>query len=81
MAANIFTGATNSLFSVATNWSLGTVPTSTDANTATFDATSPNCTVNVSSNCQSLDFTGYTNVLTMTFILTVSNGTVTFQAN
>ena len=81
MAANIFTGATNSLFSVATNWSLGTVPTSTDTHTTTFDASSPNCTVNVASNCQSLDFTGYANVLTMSSQLNVTTGTVTFQAN
>ena len=77
MAANIFTGATNSNWGTSTNWSLGAVPTATDANTATFDATSPNCTVNVTAVCNNIDFTGYTNTITMTNGITVS-GNVTF---
>jgi hypothetical protein len=81
MAVNAWRGTTNSNWSVPGNWSLGAVPTSTDANVTTFDASSPNCTVNVASNCQSLDFTGYANVLTMSSQLAVTTGTVTFQAN
>lgn len=77
MAANIFTGATNSNWGTATNWSLGTVPTPIDTHTATFNATSPNCTVNsVNRSCNNIDFTGYTNTITMTFSITVS-GNVT----
>lgn len=77
MAANIFTGTTNSNWGTATNWSLGAVPTAADANTATFNATSPNCTVNISAVCNNIDFTGYTNTITMTNGITVS-GNVTF---
>ena len=77
MAANIFTGTTNSNWGTATNWSLGAVPTAADANTATFNATSPNCTVNVTAVCNNIDFTGYTNTITMTNGITVS-GNVTF---
>ena len=79
MAANIFTGTTNSNWGTATNWSLGAVPTATDTNTATFNATSPNCTVNVAAVCNNIDFTGYTNTITMTNGITVS-GNVTFDS-
>jgi hypothetical protein len=45
---------------------------------ATFDALSPSCTVNaLNRNCRNINFTGYTNTLTMTFGIFVS-GTVTF---
>lgn len=80
MAANIFSGATDSTWGTATNWSLGAVPTASDTNVATFDATSPACTVNASNRvCNGLDFTGYTNTITMTFNITVS-GSVTLAA-
>ena len=79
MAANIFTGATNSNWNTSTNWSLGAVPTGSDGNTATFDATSPNCTVNVSAVCNSIDFTGYTNTITMTNQIQ-SNGNITLDS-
>lgn len=78
---NIFTGATDSNWGTSTNWSLAAVPTAADGNTATFNVTSPNCTVNTSARvCNAIDFTGYTNTLTMTFGITCS-GNVTFQAN
>jgi len=72
MAANNFTGTTNSNWNVATNWSLGTVPTATDGNTATFTSSSPACTVNVASVCNNVDFTNYTHNITFTNNLTVS---------
>lgn len=68
MAANIFTGATNSNWGTATNWTQGTVPTSTDGHITTFDATSPNCTVNTTDRgCNGIDFSAYTNTITMSF--------------
>jgi hypothetical protein len=55
----------------ATNWSLtsgggatGVVPTSAD--TAIFDVNSTACTVNVLGVCSSINFTNYTNTITMT---------------
>lgn len=67
------------------NWSASsggaggeTVPTSSDA--VFFDASSPNCDVNASARvCLSLDFTGYTNTITMSQNLTVS-GSITLAA-
>lgn len=79
MPANIWKGTTDSNWGTATNWSLGAVPTAVDGNPATFDITSPNCTVNTSNRvCSGLDFTGYLNTLTMTFNITVT-GAITFQ--
>ena len=74
MAANTFTGLVNSNYGTAGNWSLLAVPTANDGNTATFGATSPACTVNVASVCNSIDFTGYTNTITMTNTITVGSG-------
>ena len=65
MAANIFTGAISSDWSVAANWSLGVIPTNSDTNIATFNNTSPNCTLSVSVSCCGIDFTGYVGVLTL----------------
>lgn len=77
MAANLFTGATNSNWDTLTNWSLGVVPALNDGNIATFDVTSPNCTLNsITCVCNNVDFSGYTNTLTLTNLLTV-NGNVT----
>lgn len=77
MADNIFDGSTDSNWGTAANWSLGTVPTASDGHVAKFDATSPNCTVNTSARvCNNLDFTGYTNTITMSQQITVS-GNVT----
>ena len=67
MAANNWTGTTNSNWNVSTNWSLGAVPTSSDGNTATFTSSSPNCTINATSLvCNNIDFTNYTHTLTFT---------------
>lgn len=80
MAVNLFTGATNNNWGTATNWSLGTVPTSVDGHITTFDATSPNCTVNTSSrSCNGIDFTGYSNTITMTFAITIASGNITLS--
>lgn len=67
------------------NWSAtsggaggASIPTAADA--VFFDANSPNVTVNASNRvCLSLNFTGYTNTITMTFNITVS-GSVTLVA-
>ena len=72
MAANIFDGSTDSNWGTAANWSLNAVPNETDGNVATFDATSPNCTVNSFDRpCNGLNFTGYTNTITMSFNIAV----------
>lgn len=81
MADNIFDGSTDSNWSVAANWSQNAVPTASDGHVTKFDATSPNCTVNTSSRvCQALDFTGYTNTITMSQQITVS-GPITLGAS
>jgi hypothetical protein len=76
----------------ATNWSLtsgggatGAVPTNADD--VIFDVNSGNCTVDTQNRvCKSITFTGYLNVITMTFNITVGNSTgatnnIIFQAN
>ncbi len=81
MAVNLFTGATDNNWGTATNWSQGTVPTAVDGHTVTFDATSPNCTVNGSDRVfMYIDFTGYTNTITMTFNLELRNNSVIFDS-
>lgn len=78
MAANIFLGTTDSNYGTAANWSLLAVPTNVDGNVATFNATSPNCTVNTAARFASnISFNGYTNTITMSQTLTV-NGTADF---
>jgi len=81
MAVNLFTnGAGGNTWGTAGNWSQGTIPTATDGHVTTFDATSPNCTVNASNRvCNAIDFTGYTNTITMSFIITVS-GNITLDS-
>ena len=80
MAVNTFLGTTDSNWGTATNWSQGTVPTSTDTHTTTFDAASPACTVDTSDRvCNRVDFTNYTNTITMTFGLYVY-GNITLGA-
>ncbi len=81
MAANNFqAGGVDNNWGTIGNWSLGAVPTANDGNTATFTAASPNCTVNTSARvCNSIDFTNYTNTITMTNQITVS-GSVTLGA-
>jgi hypothetical protein len=65
-------GTTN--WNLATSWStvsstsainIGTFPSSTTADPVIFDANSSNVTVNVASNCTSLDFTNYAGTITM----------------
>ncbi|MFA6524622.1 MAG: hypothetical protein WC264_03955 [Candidatus Paceibacterota bacterium] len=80
-AANIFDGSTDSNWGTAGNWSLGAVPTASDGNIATFDASSPDCTVNASSRvANAIDFTNYTNTITMSYAITVS-GNITLGAS
>lgn len=78
-------GGVNSNWSDTGNWSTtsggaggSAVPLSTDA--VFFDANSPNCDVNTSSRVAlSLDFTGYTNTITMSQQITVS-GSITLAS-
>lgn len=78
-------GGSNNNWSDTGNWSTtsggaggSSVPTSSDA--VHLDGNSPNCVVNASGRvCQSLDCTGYTNTLTMTFNIT-SSGSVTLSS-
>ena len=62
-------------FSATATWTEGVVPTNADDVVAT--ATSGQLTVDVSSVCQSIDFTNYVSTLTMNNTLTVGNGTAT----
>jgi hypothetical protein len=66
MANNYWRGTSNSNSNTATNWSLGVVPTSNDGHVAVWDASSPNCTINATLNCNFADFSAYTGALTMT---------------
>jgi hypothetical protein len=81
MAVNRFTnGAGGNTWGTAGNWSQGTIPTASDGHVTTFDASSPNCTVNASGRvANNIDFTGYTNTITMTNTIAVS-GNVTLDA-
>jgi hypothetical protein len=81
MAVNLFNnGAGGNTWGTAGNWSLGSIPTASDGHVATFDATSPNCTVNASNRvCNNIDFTGYTNTITMTFQISCA-GNVTLAS-
>jgi hypothetical protein len=71
----IFTGAINSNWGTAGNWDTGVLPSATLAGTdAIFNASSPNCTVNITTAvCRNLNFTGYTNTITMTNGITVGS--------
>jgi hypothetical protein len=74
MAANIFTnGAGGNAWTTAGNWSLGAVPLAGDGNVATFDASSPACTVSSGNKvCNGVDFTNYVNTITLTGNIQVS---------
>jgi len=61
MATTVFKGTTDSSWDDAGNWDNG-IPTAADD--AKFDATSPNCNIDVNAVCLTLDSTGYTNTLT-----------------
>jgi hypothetical protein len=79
-------GGVDNSWSSTSNWSAtsggaggSSIPTAGDA--VFFDTNSPNCTVNASNRVAlSLNFTGYSNTITMTFAITVS-GNVTLSAN
>jgi hypothetical protein len=83
MAARFFVnGGVNNNYSTSGNWSATSggaggagVPTTADA--VTLDASSPNCTVDVSSVCGSFVASAYTNTLTMNAQLQ-SSGSLTF---
>lgn len=64
----------NFLWGTAANWDTGALPSATGAGSdAIFDALSPNCTVNVAGVCRNLNFTGYTNTITMTNNISVGS--------
>jgi len=71
----IFTGAVNSNWGTAGNWDTGVLPSATGAGSdAIFNASSPNCTVNITTAvCRNLNFTGYTNTITMTNAILVGS--------
>jgi len=76
---NLFqAGGVNNNWSTIGNWSQGTVPTASDGYVTRFDATSPNCIIDASSVCNSINFTGYTNTITFNGHLTVS-GDITLE--
>lgn len=85
MAVYYFRNTGNQNWGTATNWSLtngggatGAVPTAAD--TANFTNLSGNCTTNVAAVCAVLNFSSYTNTITMTNNITVS-GNVTLGAS
>jgi len=82
MTINTFVGTTDNDWGTSTNWSSGTVPTSTDGYITTFDATSPNCTISGSNKvANALDFTNYINTVTfITYGISVY-GNITLGAN
>jgi hypothetical protein len=63
---NIFTGATNTNWGTASNWSKGTIPTASDGYLTRFNASSPNCTVNIAGMAvNAISFSGWTNTITL----------------
>ena len=79
MAVNTFDGSSSSAWNTAANWSLGTVPTVSDGHVTTFDATSPSCSMGGSRSCNNIDFTGYTNTLTMSTNTLAVAGNITLD--
>ena len=80
MANNIFIGSVSNDWGTSGNWSLNSVPTASDGHIVVFNASSPNCTVNLTARvANNIDFTGYTNTITMSNGLTVS-GNVTLSS-
>lgn len=75
MPNRTFRGTTNSNWGTSTNWLELAVPTSADD--VIFDSSSPNCTVNVVGACRSLNFSSYTNTITMTNAIGVTIGNIT----
>lgn len=79
MAVNTFTGSVDNLWGNAGNWSLGTIPTSTDGHVTTFDAASPACTLTGYAPCYKLDMTNYTGTLTFgIYALAVYDNSIIF---
>lgn len=79
MAARYFiNGGVDSNWGSTSNWSTtsggaggSAVPTTSDD--VFFDSASPNCTVNTSNRvCKTIDFTGFSNTITMSFNITAS---------
>ena len=70
MATRTFRGTTNANWNTAGNWLELAVPLATDD--VVFDASSPDCIVNISGLAKSITFTSYTNTITMTFGLMIS---------
>jgi hypothetical protein len=77
MAVNLFQTGGSGNWNNTASWSLGTVPTASDGHVATFDATSPDCTLGAARSCNNIDFTGYTNTLTMSTNQLLVNGNIT----
>ena len=85
MATYYFRNTGDANWGTASNWSAtdgggatGAIPTTSDD--VFFTSNSGNCSLNANRVCKSIDFTGYTNVLSMaTFTLSVS-GNITFQS-
>jgi hypothetical protein len=78
MPTRTWRGTTNSNWGTNTNWLEGAVPTAADD--VVFDATSPNCTTNVTGLALTITFTNYTATITFTNTITVS-GNVTLGAS
>lgn len=79
-ANNFISGGVDNNWGTAGNWSLGAVPTASDGNITTFTSSSPNCTVNGNRVANEIDFSSYTNTITMTGSITVS-GNITLGAS
>jgi hypothetical protein len=79
MAVNLFQAGGGGNWGNTASWSLGTVPTASDGHVATFDATSPDCTLGGNRVCNAIDFTGYTNTLTMGTSTLSASGNVTLD--
>ena len=76
MAIRTWRGTIDSNWGTAGNWLEGAVPLVADD--VIFDVTSPNCTVNTTTRvCKSINFSAYTNTITMSFGINVAATTST----
>ena len=78
MPTRTWRGTINNNWNLLGNWLEGAVPLATDD--VVFDATSPNCTLDIAGVALTLVCTNYTNTLTFTNSLTVS-GNITLGAS
>lgn len=85
--ATLYFRSTGTNWGTAGDWSTTASPTYTGGSVPTaaddviFEAASANCIVNTSNRvCKTINFTNYTNTITMTFNITVS-GAITFGAS